>query len=136
MDYRKIGDLDISLFTLGTVQLGIDYGMVGSTKKPTQDAAFAVLDAAAKLGVNTWDTANNYGDSETVIGNWIGANRGPRPNIITKIGPLDHSSRDALRDDILRHSLTVSCNTDQIACIKIADRRSEQFAAAIGRRVD
>lgn len=104
MDYRKIKDLDVSLFTLGTVQLGIDYGMVGSTQKPTQDAAFAVLDAAAKLGVNTWDTANNYGDSETVIGNWVAANRGPKPNIITKIGPLDHSSKDALRDDILRQT--------------------------------
>ena len=104
MDYRKIKDLDVSLFTLGTVQLGIDYGMVGSTKKPTQDAAFAVLDAAAKLGVNTWDTANNYGDSERVIGNWVAADRGPKPNIITKIGPLDHSSKDALRDDILRQT--------------------------------
>lgn len=104
MDYRKIKDLDVSLFTLGTVQLGIDYGMVGSTKKPTQDAAFAVLDAAAKLGVNTWDTANNYGDSETVIGNWVAENRGPKPNIITKIGPLDHSSKAALRDDILRQT--------------------------------
>lgn len=104
MDYRKIGNLDISLFTLGTVQLGIDYGIVGSTQKPTQDAAFAVLDEAAKLGVSTWDTANNYGDSETVIGNWISGNRGARPNIITKIGPLDHSSRDALRDDILRQT--------------------------------
>lgn len=104
MDYRKIKDLDVSLFTLGTVQLGIDYGLVGSTQKPTQDAAFAVLDAAAKLGVNTWDTANNYGDSETVIGNWVAANRGPKPNIITKIGPLTHSSKDALRDDILRQT--------------------------------
>lgn len=104
MDYRKIKDLDVSLFTLGTVQLGIDYGMVGSTKKPTQDAAFSVLDAAAKLGVNTWDTANNYGDSETVIGNWVAENRGPKPNIITKIGPLDHSSKAALRDDILRQT--------------------------------
>lgn len=104
MDYRKIKDLDVSVFTLGTVQLGIDYGIVGSTQKPTQDAAFTVLDAAAKLGVNTWDTANNYGDSERVIGNWIGAGRGPKPNIITKIGPLDHSSAAALRDDILRQT--------------------------------
>ena len=104
MDYRKIKDLDVSLFTLGTVQLGIDYGMVGSTKKPTQDAAFSVLDAAAKLGVNTWDTANNYGDSERVIGNWVSEGRGPKPNIITKIGPLDHSSKAALRDDILRQT--------------------------------
>lgn len=104
MDYRKIGNLDVSVFTLGTVQLGIDYGMVGSTKKPTQDAAFAVLDKAAELGVNTWDTANNYGDSERVIGNWVTEKRGPTPNIITKIGPLTHASPAALRDDILRQT--------------------------------
>ena len=104
MDYRKIGDLDISLYTLGTVQLGIDYGIVGSTQKPTQDAAFAVLDAAARLGVSTWDTANNYGDSERVIGNWVAGSRGPKPTLITKIGPLDHSSSAALRSDILRQT--------------------------------
>lgn len=104
MDYRKIGDLDISLFTLGTVQLGIDYGIVGSTQKPTQEAAFAVLDTAARLGVSTWDTANNYGDSERVIGNWVAGGRGPKPTLITKIGPLDHSSSAALRSDILRQT--------------------------------
>lgn len=104
MDYRKIGDLDISLFTLGTVQLGIDYGIVGSTQKPTQEAAFAVLDTAARLGVSTWDTANNYGDSERVIGNWVAGGRGPKPTLITKIGPLDHSSNAALRSDILRQT--------------------------------
>lgn len=113
MDYRKIGQLDISLFTLGTVQLGIDYGMVGSTKKPTQDAAFAVLDAAAGLGVNTWDTANNYGDSERVIGNWVAAGRGAKPTLITKIGPLDHGSKSALRDDILRQA-EKCCRTLQV----------------------
>ena len=113
MDYRKIKDLDVSLFTLGTVQLGIDYGMVGSTKKPTQDAAFSVLDTAAKFGVNTWDTANDYGDSETVIGNWITAERGPKPNIITKIGDLDNSSKSALRDDILRQT-EKCCKTLQV----------------------
>ena len=104
MQYRKIGNLDVSVFTLGTVQLGIDYGMVGSTQKPTQDAAFSVLDKAAAMGVTTWDTANNYGDSEKVIGNWIGEKRGPAPSVITKIGPLNHASAAALRDDILRQT--------------------------------
>lgn len=104
MDYRKVGQLDISLFTLGTVQLGLDYGVVGSTQKPSQEAAFGVLDAAARMGVTTWDTANNYGDSEQVIGNWNAANPEKSPTVITKIGPLDHSSKAALRDDILRQT--------------------------------
>lgn len=105
MKYVQARGLELSAFTLGTVQLGLAYGLGENRGKPTEEAAFGILDRAAELGVNTLDTANNYGDSEAVIGRWLkkrGAEGKPLPRIVTKIGPMNHGSYDALRDDVLR----------------------------------
>jgi len=108
MKYIKNNGLELSLFQLGTVQLGMDYGLGDKTKKPQKDFAFSVLDKAIEMGVNTLDTANNYGDSEAVIGEWLeSVSAEKRPLIITKIGPFDHSSPEKLRADIL--SQTEKC---------------------------
>ena len=71
MKYVQAKGLNLSAFALGTVQLGIEYGLGEHSAKPTEEAAFAILDRAVDLGVNTLDTANNYGDSEAVIGRWL-----------------------------------------------------------------
>lgn len=102
MKYVKGNGQVLSVFQLGTVQLGMDYGLGDNTKKPQKEFAFSVLDKAMEMGVNTLDTANNYGDSEAVIGEWLTKTpKEKRPRIITKIGPFDHSSPEALRADIL-----------------------------------
>ena len=102
MKYVKGNGQVLSVFQLGTVQLGMDYGLGDNTKKPQKEFAFSVLDKAMEMGVNTLDTANNYGDSEAVIGEWLTKiPKEKRPLIITKIGPFDHSSPEALRTDIL-----------------------------------
>lgn len=100
MKYVNSKGYDMSVFSLGTVQLGIDYGFGEFSSKPTKERAYSILDKAYEMGVNNLDTANNYGESETVIGNWM-KDTGKRPIIITKIGPFDHSSPEALRADIL-----------------------------------
>ena len=108
MKYVKGNGQVLSVFQLGTVQLGMDYGLGDNTKKPQKEFAFSVLDKAMEMGVNTLDTANNYGDSEAVIGEWLTKiPKEKRPLIITKIGPFDHSSPEALRADIL--SQTEKC---------------------------
>lgn len=104
MECRVVKGKQFPIFTLGTVQLGMDYGTVGSTQKPSREKAFSVLSTAMELGVYAWDTANNYGDSEQVIGAWRAQNKGAQPYVITKIGPFDHSGKDALRDDIRRQA--------------------------------
>ena len=71
MKYVQAKGLNLSAFALGTVQLGLTYGLGEHAEKPTEEAAFAILDRAVELGVNTLDTANNYGDSEAVIGRWL-----------------------------------------------------------------
>lgn len=102
MRYLPFKEEQLSAFSLGTVQLGMAYGMGEFAVKPTKEDAFAVLNTAIAGGVNMLDTANNYGDSEQIIGEWL-ATLSPenRPYIVTKIGPFDHSSPSALRADML-----------------------------------
>lgn len=98
MKYTEKNGLKFSAFQLGTVQLGMNYGITGKTEKPDEAYAHSILDTAVKCGVNTLDTANNYGDSERVIGNWLASRDGlEKPLVITKLGPFDHSSEEALR---------------------------------------
>ncbi len=61
----------ISRMTLGTVQLGLNYGIANKEGKPDTDKAFTILDKAIEKGVNCLDTASGYGDSEKVIGAWL-----------------------------------------------------------------
>lgn len=56
-----------SPITLGTVQLGLPYGLKEGTKQPGRETANGILDAAMQGGINTLDTARNYGTAETVI---------------------------------------------------------------------
>lgn len=61
----------ISKFMLGTVQLGVNYGMANKIGKPSEEAAFELLDTAKAHGVTALDTASHYGDSERVVGAWL-----------------------------------------------------------------
>ena len=102
MKYVESHGLNMSVFSLGTVQLGMNYGVTGKTEKPSEQYAHAMLDRALAVGVNNLDTANNYGDSERVIGSWLARiPEDKRPLIVTKIGPFDHSSPEALRADMI-----------------------------------
>ena len=97
----NVKGVDISVLSLGTVQLGLNYGINNADGKPSQETASAILDCAISRGINTLDTAGAYGDSEVVIGNWLRTvERSKRPFIVTKAANLDHSSLDALRRDL------------------------------------
>ena len=97
----NVKGLDISVLSLGTVQLGLSYGINNADGKPSQETSNAILNAAMAGGINTLDTAGAYGDSESVIGNWLKTIAPEeRPFIVTKAAHLDHSSLDALRKDL------------------------------------
>lgn len=105
MKYVKAKGLDLSAFAFGTVQLGMQYGLSANNAKPSEEKSFEMLDVAMDLGVNTLDTANNYGDSEAVIGRWMNKRKAEGktlPWVVDKIGPLKHGSYDILRDDVYR----------------------------------
>ncbi|WP_370981000.1 aldo/keto reductase [Agaribacterium sp. ZY112] len=77
MHYRKLGqtDLNISLIGLGTMTWGW---------QNTQDEGFEQMDYALERGINFFDTAEMYaipptaerfGSTETIIGNWFAARK-------------------------------------------------------------
>lgn len=57
--------------SLGTVQLGLDYGIANKEGKPNYDDAIQMLTLTNQLGIEHLDTAPSYGDSEEVIGQFI-----------------------------------------------------------------
>ena len=124
MKYVQAKGLNLSAFALGTVQLGLTYGLGEHAEKPTEEAAFAILDKAVDLGVNTLDTANNYGDSEAVIGRWIAKRKAEGKElhwIVTKIGPMKRGSYDILRDDVMYQvdGCMTRLGIDKIDCLML-----------------
>jgi aryl-alcohol dehydrogenase-like predicted oxidoreductase len=66
---RRLGrtGLEVSEISLGTVELGMAYG-IEVAAKPSEREAAALLHEALNLGVNLLDTARAYGDAESIIG--------------------------------------------------------------------
>lgn len=124
MRYTTAKETSLSLFSLGTVQLGTTYGLGEDRGIPSEEKAFQILDRAMELGVNNLDTANNYGDSEKVIGKWLQKRRSQGqevPWIVTKIGPFKHGSYDILRDDMLAQTERCQKNLgmDTLDCLML-----------------
>ncbi|RTY34219.1 aldo/keto reductase [Chlorobium phaeovibrioides] len=53
---------------LGTVQFGLDYGIANQSGQVTRSVARQMLQLAAAEGIDTLDTAINYGESESCLG--------------------------------------------------------------------
>ncbi|WP_264553424.1 aldo/keto reductase [Flavobacterium sp. N2038] len=70
---------------LGTVQMGLDYGINNTTGKVSFENSCKILRKAFELGINTLDTAEAYGDAHKVIGDFHELNPDSIFNIITKI---------------------------------------------------
>ncbi len=106
MTSKEIRGVPVSALSLGTVQLGVDYGIHNETGKPDRTQAFAILEEAVRQGVTVLDTARGYGDSEAVIGAWLrehGSDPSFRaPFVVTKAGKLDHTSPSAVKDSLRR----------------------------------
>jgi 1-deoxyxylulose-5-phosphate synthase len=72
MEYRRLGrtDLKVSEIGLGTVELGLEYGLApeGTLRRPSRNDAARLLSQALDCGINYIDTARAYGDSEEIIG--------------------------------------------------------------------
>ena len=81
-----------SAMTLGTVQLGMNYGIANQDGKPSEEKSFSILQAALEGGVTALDTARAYGDSEQVIGRFLKQWTGETPAIVTKVRKLEGDS--------------------------------------------
>ncbi len=76
---RRLGktNLLVSEISLGTVEIGMDYGIAagGGDRRPDEAAAEALLHRALDLGINYIDTARAYGESEAIIGRVLKSRR-------------------------------------------------------------
>ncbi|MEN6473608.1 MAG: aldo/keto reductase [Syntrophaceae bacterium] len=72
MQYQELGrtGLSIARISAGTVELGVDYGIQapGDYGRPTRQEAVALIRAAHAGGINLFDTAPAYGESERILG--------------------------------------------------------------------
>ncbi len=62
--------LHVSPIALGTVALGLDYGIQTpmASSRPAAEEAIALIRAAAEAGVNLFDTAPGYATAEELVG--------------------------------------------------------------------
>lgn len=107
MQYTNIRGLSISKLTLGTAQLGMAYGIANKCGKLDSTACFKILRTAAEKGVNSFDTAELYGDSEEVLGNYFSAIEcSGNNNVITtkfKIDSVEDSSPGNIEKQVYKH---------------------------------
>ncbi len=79
MNYRRLGrtNLRVSEVSLGTVELGTEYGIPvqGEVLRPSDAKAERLLNVALDAGVNFIDTASVYGESEAIIGRGLNSRR-------------------------------------------------------------
>ena len=80
---------------LGGVQFGLDYGINNPQGKVPKNDVFDILALAKKSGIDLIDTADTYGDSETVIGEYL-SSRPDSFKIVTK-------TRASGQDDVADH---------------------------------
>lgn len=79
---------EISRLCLGCAQLGMDYGIANRTGGIAEDAALDMLRFAAENGINVFDTAQAYGESEKRIGRFLKSSKNPDLfRVVTKVNP-------------------------------------------------
>lgn len=77
--------MEKSKICLGTAQFGSNYGIANKSGIITDNELDKIMDYAKKNEINTFDTAANYGNSESRLGERIEEDA----NIITKLSKLD-----------------------------------------------
>ncbi|MFB3901878.1 MAG: aldo/keto reductase [Acidobacteriota bacterium] len=100
----------VSALSMGTVSLGLDYGIrqPGGWRRPSRQQAIRLLKIAADAGITLFDTAPAYGMSEELLGEALGDNRGCHfaTKVAVPAGPNPAGCRIDPRD--LRKSLESS----------------------------
>lgn len=83
----------MSKLCLGTVQLGMKYGVKNELgRQPTEEESFAVLRAAKNGGIEFLDTASVYGEAEELLGHFGVEQAGFR--VISKLRPWGKQETD------------------------------------------
>lgn len=107
LNYRPLGktSLQVSVIALGTVSLGLDYGIEapGEFGRPAEADAIRLLQQAADAGISLFDTAPAYGESERLLGQALRSY--PQCYIATKVPvPMD-ANGSPMRNTPLRRAV-------------------------------
>lgn len=147
------GKFGFSRLSLGTVSLGMDYGISTPDQhgKPPRESALELLEKAAAAGVTVFDTAPAYGSSEELLGEAF--HDRPEIKIATKIGApepaaipvkdwvadsLDRSRRRLRRDrlDIVQlHSVSFELLREGSITDALVEARANGTIARLGASV-
>jgi len=98
--------LRVSPLSLGTVELGMDYGLrvPGAYGQPSEHETIRIVHAALAGGINLIDTARSYGTSEAILGRAL---RDRRNDVVlaTKTGTSDSTGTPLSGTALKRHML-------------------------------
>lgn len=111
-----------SCITLGTAQLGMDYGITNCVGRPDDAEALAIVTTTLQSGVTHLDTARAYGDAELRIGKILQRWPGNQLRIVSKLSPLTDLPDAASREEVRRavdHSVESSCRALDRRCIDV-----------------
>lgn len=98
---------------LGTVQFGLDYGVLGQ-KKPSLDYSVNCLDYATQNGIAAIDTAEAYGTAQEVVGAFLAKRTVPREQLFISSKFLPNALDDCPPQDyvhIIQKHLTDTLKT-------------------------
>jgi spore coat polysaccharide biosynthesis protein SpsF (cytidylyltransferase family)/aryl-alcohol dehydrogenase-like predicted oxidoreductase len=131
--YRIAAGSIHSELTLGTVQLGMEYGIANRAGQPPRTLAIRMVRQAIAHGVSALDTARAYGEAEAILGEALGGAWRSRVEVITKLDPLD-SLADSADERAVRaavdESVRRSCDALRVARLEtLLLHRSEHYRA-------
>jgi aryl-alcohol dehydrogenase-like predicted oxidoreductase len=117
-------DNNNSRLVLGTAQLGMRYGIANKSGQPDFVMASNIIRTAWESGICEFDTAQDYGESEQVLGQALyemGISQDAK--IISKLNPnLNH-----LDKEVLSRALEKSLNRFRISCLYGLMLHREEF---------
>lgn len=109
----------LSRFMLGTVQLGLPYGVANQTGQPNYDLALRMIARAIEGGVNCFDTAAAYGTSEEVLGRaLLELNVADQVTVVTKVLPCGKIPTNEARA-LIHKSIDQSRRLLRLECLPI-----------------
>ncbi len=146
LQHRTLGRsaLKVSRLALGTMNFG--------PRTPPAEA-FAIMSQAADLGINLFDTANQYGGAlgvgatETIVGDWLAQNRDRRQRLVIATKVHEPMSDDINDRGLSARHIQMACEASlrrlRIDCIDLyqmhhIDRlaRPEEVWQAMDRLID
>ena len=122
----------LSRLMLGTVQFGMPYGVANRTGQPPYDDVVKMIAAAVEGGVNCFDTAAAYGESESVLGRAIQElGIAEQVTIVTKVMPVNSNEAVSASEmsRAIKQSIDQSRSRLKLDCLDLVLFHRESDAA-------